>query len=124
MGKASSYAWRRQLLWGLLLVGFGAAIFLDMTGHLHIWDLWRYLPLVLVVVGVNKMIGFPTARHFTSGLWNLFIGVWLFFTLEGLFGLTFKNSWPFVIIAYGIGMILEPFIKARFPAHPESDHEN
>ncbi|WP_229458566.1 LiaF transmembrane domain-containing protein [Massilia glaciei] len=111
-------------MWGLLLVGLGAAIFLHIIGYLHFWDLWHYWPLVLVVIGVNKMIGFPTARHFTSGLWTLFIGVWLFFTFEGLFGLTLKNSWPFVIIAYGIGMILEPFIKARFPENPESDHEN
>lgn len=123
MGTDNSYQWRKQLLWGLLLIGFGSAIFLDRLDIFEIDELWHYWPLVLVVVGINKMIGYPTPRDFTNGLWTVFIGIWLFAIFEGGYGLTFRNGWPFLIIAWGVKLILEPFIKQRFASNTESRHE-
>ena len=49
----------------------------------------------MVVVGVNRMIGYPSARDFTGGLWTACIGAWLFAEFEATCsGLTFRNSWP------------------------------
>ena len=110
-------------MWGLVLVCFGVVIFLDQMDLVEMRELWHYSPLLLIVFGVNKMIGYPTAKHFTSGLWLLFMGVWLFAVFEHLFGLTFRNSWPFVIIASGISMMLEPFIQKRFAQNEEPHHE-
>ena len=106
-------------MWGLALVCVGVAIFLDQMDMVEINGLWHYSPLLLVVFGINKMIGYPTAKHFTSGLWLMFMGVWLFAIFENMFGLTFRNSWPFGIIASGISMMLEPFIQKRFAANEE-----
>jgi hypothetical protein len=121
-----SYHWRKQLMWGLLLVGLGGVLLLDQFDMLDVYDLWHYWPLVLVVLGINKMIGYPTARDFTSGLWTSFIGVWLFANFEHMFGMTFLNSWPYLIIAWGVSLILRPFIRERFAANAaskESSHE-
>jgi hypothetical protein len=124
VGTELSYRWRKQLMWGLLLIGFGGAVLLDRLGWFDIDELWHYWPLILVVAGINKMIGYPTARDFTSGLWITFLGAWLFANLEGMFGMTFRNSWPFLIIAWGLALILEPFIRQRFAENnPESHHE-
>ena len=123
MSTDKSYEWRRQLVWGLLLIGLGVAIFLDRLDLFEVDELWHYWPLILVVIGVNKMIGFPTAKHFTSGLWLVFIGVWLFATFENLFGLTMYNSWPILIIGWGVTLILEPAIQKRFAPNPESSDE-
>lgn len=123
MGTNSSYEWRRQLMWGVVLVFFGVTIFLDQMGLVEMHGIWHYWPLLLVVFGINKMIGYPTPKHFTSGLWMVFMGLWLFAVFEHLFGLTFRNSWPFVIIASGVSMILEPFIKKRFAPNEEAGHE-
>ncbi|MBC7684285.1 MAG: hypothetical protein H7176_03535 [Bdellovibrionales bacterium] len=123
MNIQRSYEWRRQLMWGLLLVCFGVVILLDQMDLFEVRELWHYSPLLLIVFGVNKMIGYPTAKHFTSGLWMLFMGVWLFAVFEHLFGLTFRNSWPFVIIASGISMMLEPFIQKRFAPNEEPQNE-
>jgi hypothetical protein len=119
----SSYQWRKQILWGLLLIGFGTMVLLDRLGWLEFDQLWHYWPWILVVAGVNKMIGFPSARDFTSGLWNVFIGLWLFANLEAVFGLTFHNSWPLLIIAWGLSLIVEPLIRRRFQPNSESRHE-
>lgn len=118
-----SYQWRRQLMWGLLLIGLGTAIFLDRLGLFDMDQLWHYWPLVLVVVGINRIIGYPSARDFNSGLWTVFIGLWLFATFEGIFGLTFHNSWPFLIIAWGVTMILQPYIRTRFASNTEAGNE-
>jgi uncharacterized membrane protein HdeD (DUF308 family) len=118
-----SYHWRRQLVWGLLLIGAGVAIFLDRMDLVDIDTLWHYWPLLLVVSGINRTIGYPTARDFTSGLWTAFIGIWLFVCMEGLFGMTFANSWPVFIIISGVTMALRPFAERRFKANQESGHE-
>jgi hypothetical protein len=114
MNHDDSYRWRRQLLWGLLLVVLGLAIFLDQMGIADVENLWHYWPLLLVVIGINRTIGYPTAHDFASGLWTALIGVWLFATLEGLFGLTFWNSWPIAIIITGVTMAIEPIAARRF----------
>jgi hypothetical protein len=110
-------------MWGVVLVCVGVTIFMDRIGYVDIDALWHYWPLLMVVFGINKMIGYPTAKHFTSGLWSVFIGLWLFAVFEHMFGLTFRNSWPFIIIASGVSMILEPVIKRRFAANEESNYE-
>ncbi|PIL39277.1 LiaI-LiaF-like domain-containing protein [Massilia psychrophila] len=127
MNTIHSYQWRKQLMWGLLLIGLGGAFLLDQMGVVEIVELWHYWPLILVVIGINKMIGYPTAADFTSGLWTMFIGLWLFANFERAFGMTFWTSWPYLIIAWGVTLILKPFIRARFAINPptgESGHEN
>lgn len=113
-----TYHWRKQLLWGLLLIGIGGAFLADQLGYANIYDLWHYWPLIMVVVGVIKMIGFPTAKDFMSGLWSVIIGVWLFANFEHMFGMYFDNSWPFLIIAWGVTLIIKPFVRDRLAANP------
>jgi len=114
MDSRQAYQWRKQLLWGLLLIGIGGALLADQLGYVNIYDLWHYWPWILVVIGVIKMIGFPTARDFISGLWSVVIGIWLFANFEHMFNMYFDNSWPFLIIAWGVILILKPFIRDRF----------
>ncbi len=123
MSTDKSYEWRKQLMWGLALIALGVAIFLDQMDLVDIHSLWHYWPLLLVIGGVNKMIGYPTAKDFTSGLWSVLIGLWIFAVFEDMYGLTWRNSWPFVIIVTGITIILEPLIKKRFAPNEELKNE-
>lgn len=122
MRTNSSYEWRRQLVWGLVVIAVGVVLFLDNMDLIAVRDLWHYAPLLLVVVGMNKMVGYPTARHFTTGLWEMMIGLWLFAVFDGSYGLSFANSWPVMVIAAGIKLALEPWIRSRF-ADSEDSHE-
>jgi hypothetical protein len=118
----ASYEWRRQLVWGLVVVGVGVALLLDSMQMIHVESMWHYAPLLLVIVGMNKMVGYPTARHFTSGLWEMILGLWLFAVFERMYGLTFGNSWPILVIAFGAKMALEPWIRARFAVDGNEGH--
>lgn len=123
MTAESTYEWRRQLMWGLMLIALGTVFLLDRMDIIEARTFWHYVPLVMVVFGINKMIGYPTARHFISGLWTVFMGLWLFANFEHLFGLNFSNSWPFVIIAAGVSIVLRPVVEKRFASNEGNRHE-
>jgi hypothetical protein len=123
MDNDDSYRWRRQLVWGLLLVAIGVAIFLDQMGIVETENWWHYWPLVLVVIGINRTIGYPSARDFAGGLWTALVGIWLFATFEGMFGLTFWNGWPIFVIITGFTIAIEPIVARRFKSKPEPGHE-
>lgn len=123
MSSKSSYEWRKQLMWGLFLIAIGVIFLLDRLDLFEMNGLWHYWPLALVILGVNRMIGYPSAKNFVNGLWMVFFGLWIFAVLEGLFGLTFQNAWPLPVIFCGVTMIIEPFVQKRLAANTESGHE-
>lgn len=124
MNTEDAYRLRKQVVWGLLLILVGGAVLLDRLGYMDAESLWRYWPLLLVVVGINQTIGYPSPKEFGGGLWLVFIGLWLFAVFEHLFGLTFRNSWPLFILAWGVKLVLDPFITRRFANnHSGNRHE-
>jgi len=116
MSTEQSYRLRKQMIWGVLLIVVGGTVLLDHLGVIDVGPLWRYSPLLLVVFGLNQLIGPPSAREFGSGLWLVFIGLWLFAVHMNAFGLTYGNSWPLFILAWGVKLLLDPFISRRFPS--------
>lgn len=117
MHTDDAYRWRKQIVWGLLLIVLGSVVLLDRLLYIDAHDYWHYAPLLLVVVGINQVIGYPSAREFGNGLWTIFTGLWLFAVFENAFGLTFRNSWPLFILMWGIKMVLDPFIARRLAAN-------
>ena len=45
-------------------------------------------------------------------MWLITLGVWLQIARLKLFGLTFRTSWPLLLIALGAGIILRAFIDS------------
>ncbi|KQQ89181.1 LiaI-LiaF-like domain-containing protein [Massilia sp. Leaf139] len=126
MSSDNGYTTRKQMLWGLVLIAVGTIFLLDRMDIADASSIWHYWPLLLVVVGINQTIGYPSAREFRSGLWTIFIGLWLFAVFENLFGLTFRNSWPLFLLMAGLQLVLAPVIARRFPdsarISKEKDH--
>ena len=57
MNTIHSYHWRKQLMWGLLVIGMGLLFLLD---NMNIWNFGRALsfwPVAFIVVGVIKLCG-------------------------------------------------------------------
>jgi hypothetical protein len=110
-------------MWGLLLIAAGVGFLLDRAGIIDLFDLSQYWPLLFVLFGVNRMIGYPTPRDFMSGLGSIFFGLWLYALLEGMYGLTWMNAWPYLLIFWGIQLVLEPIIAKRFAVNKEHHNE-
>ena len=104
------YRLRSQILWGLVLIGIGSLFLVDRMDVIEMRQLWRYIPILMVAFGVHQMLSSPAEKHFANGLWQIFIGVWLFAIFNGLFGLTFRNGWPYLLIAGGVVMVIRPLV--------------
>jgi len=122
MNTQNSYVARKQIMWGLVLIAVGVVFLLDRMDLVDVRSVWHYWPLLIVASGINQTIGYPSAREFSNGLWTVFIGLWLFAVFEGIFGLTFMNSWPLFLLMAGLQMVLRPVLQRRFPQSKENDH--
>lgn len=123
MNNDSSIQWRKQIVWGMVLIAIGGLFLLDRLGFLEVRDLWHYWPLILVFIGLTRMIGSPTPGEFAGGLWMVFIGSWLFAVFDDAFDLTFRNSWPLLLIGGGIVMVIKPLMERRAAAKKGISHE-
>lgn len=109
---------RRQVIWGLTLVAFGVAYLVHRDDHEAVLGLWTYWPLVLVAFGIGNMLPPVEGRRFVDGLSQVLFGAWFYAVYEGLFGLTFGNSWPLLIIVAGAGMVLQPLATRYLDRKP------
>lgn len=102
------YRLRTQMLWGVTLVAFGVAYLVQRDDPDAVADLWHYWPFVLIAFGLNCMIPPTHGKRVVDGLSQVLFGAWFYVTYEGMWGLTFQNSWPLLIIVVGLGMVLQP----------------
>ena len=105
MEENHSYNTGGRVVAGLVLILFGALFLAHNLDIIYIEHVGRYWPAVLVVIGLVKLFsGGGNSRH-GDGLGWIFLGAWLFISLNGLWGFDFHNSWPILIIGWGISML-------------------
>lgn len=95
---------RKRIFWGLLLIGAGCLFLLDRMDIVDIEEIWRYWPLLIVLSGLVEILSASKFKHVTKGFFEMVLGVWLYASIESLWGLTFSTSWPILLIAYGVAI--------------------
>ena len=101
---------------GGLLIAFGALLLMHQLEIINwyelgidsIWELW---PVIFIFIGIGKLADAPTLYHMGKGVWWIFIGVWLYVSINHVYGLYFKETWPALLIAWGVSMMWESFTK-------------
>ena len=112
-----------RMVLGAALLLFGALLLLDNVDIIEVGSVWRLWPLILVVVGLNKIFSSENRRELGSGAWWVFMGLWLFVSIQHLFGLNFRDTWPFLIIGWGASMIWKALDqKSRITFAKENHH--
>lgn len=104
---------RSQTMAGVSLIVLGTVFFLDQMAVVAMQDVWQYWPLMLVAGGFIRMIDPESPRDVASGAWTMLIGLWLFANFEGWYGINFGNSWPVLLIGWGITLLLRPVLHMR-----------
>lgn len=120
MSKDHEQNWRKQLTWGIILTGVGAAFLLDRSGVTHMGTIWRYWPLLMVAAGIASLVPPTNARLVRDGLLQIFFGAWFYCAFEHVWGLSFGNSWPLLLIMWGITLVIKPLL----PEHLDSNKEH
>jgi hypothetical protein len=114
MNVETAYRWRQQLVWGMLLIAVGCAVLAERAGLLELdihWvGLWRYWPWLLVVSGLTKIIPPTTPRYLLTGLWEIFFAGWWYVSFNRIWGWGFGDTWPALLVAWGVGLLLRPLL--------------
>ena len=97
------------LIWGLMFILFGVMI----LGPFRAEDAFSYWPFTVILLGVIKLLDPPPSggrpHSLRPGAWLLFIGLWGMVSEFALFGFDYSNSWPLVIIGFGLMLVWRSF---------------
>lgn len=122
-----SRAVSRSIQIGVFLILLGACfIYENIVGHASIWSvIWRYSPLVLIWVGINKAVAYfryrpaapdEKAPSFSSTLiWigcGVFLLIWTLGYVPNLFA-WLGTWWPLFLILVGAGKLVDIFFPGR-----------
>ena len=110
---------RSQLLWGLIVIAVGV-LFLTDIDIPPIGQLWRYWPFLAMAFGAVKLIPPTTPKHVVDGLCHIAFAGWFYMSFEHIWGLTFHNSWPILVIIAGICLLVQPVV-IKYTANKEEN---
>lgn len=98
---------RSTLSWGLLLLASGLLLGLS---RLDLLDLSpsSWWPLAPILVASGHLLSAPDRKHRRLAAWFLLIGLWLLVNSVGLFGFSWPDSWPLLVIGGGLVDVLWP----------------
>jgi len=87
---------------GSVLIVLGL-VFVSMNlGFIESVPFSRFWPVVVILIGIGKLVQSDNARERWGGAWLILLGLWLQVSVLKLFGLSFHNSWPILLIIWGV----------------------
>ncbi len=92
-----------QMIFGLILSFFGVLLLLDNVDIIDVG--WRFWPFIIVFLGLYKLLNAENGWRSGSGLWLIFLGLWLSVSVNHIFGLHFRDTWPILIIGWGVSIL-------------------
>jgi hypothetical protein len=109
--------WSGRAIMGGLFIIVGAILLLEkldviyLEEFLGIQSIWSAWPVIFVIIGLGKIIDSPTMKRIGEGSWLIFLGAWLFVSINHVYGLSFRETWPAMVIAFGASILWESFVK-------------
>jgi hypothetical protein len=100
-----------QLIVGSALMLMGILFLLDNADVINIGPVWNLWPLILVAAGAGKFLNAREGKEQIEGAWLAFIGLWLYVSMNHVFGLRFGTSWPLMVIAWGVTILWKSTLK-------------
>jgi hypothetical protein len=90
---------------GIFLVLVGIAL---LFGNFHNWMLgsvWHLWPVIFLVIGIGKLSDAQFPWEYRKAVWLLFLGSFFLVSELHLWGFSYSNSWPILLIGAGINML-------------------
>jgi hypothetical protein len=95
----------KTMVWGWFLIGIGLLFLLDRFDVLHLPNIGLMWPLTFVVIAALQIAeGRPG-----SALMFILMGAWFQACTLEWYGLTYRNSWPLLLIVAGVGIVVRAF---------------
>ncbi len=97
---------------GLVLIGVGSVLLWERLSYGDGVSWRHYWPLIISVIGLGRIIDARSPKDLAQDGFLIFLGLWLFASLEHIWGLSFRTSWPMVVIAVGLRHIVVGLSKS------------
>jgi predicted membrane protein len=97
---------------GIVLIAIGTLFLLDHMGILEAGHLFRFWPLIIIVVGLVK---FFNEQSRVGGAIVIVVGVVLQLATLGIMRLSWGTLWPVILIVVGLAMVWSRFEMPKFP---------
>jgi hypothetical protein len=98
----------KSSVWGVALILIGTMLLVERLGHVHF--LFRsWWPLFLWVLAIIRVI----ERRYGSALSFLLLGFVFLGCTNGWYGMSYRNSWPLLLVAAGAGMVVRAITNER-----------
>jgi predicted membrane protein len=94
-----------RLFAGLVIISLGALALLDNFGVIHIRNIWRFWPLVLVAIGLSKLLRPRGSPGRLGGAIFFGVGMWLLLENLGVWPYDLGDLWPLFIILVGAWLV-------------------
>lgn len=95
----------RWIVGGALIL-LGIFILLMNIGMMERFPVWKFWPVILIVIGINK---FTEPYKRAEGFWLIGLGAWIQWSVLRMYDYGFSDTWPVVLILFGIYQIWEAF---------------
>ena len=108
---------------GLVLIGLGLLFLLDNFGYIYINHIGRYWPgLFFIIIGLVKLSESDSTSHHGSGLGWIFLGAWFLISMNGIWDLSFRDSWPILIVGWGVSILWRALYRQEQIQTAEEHH--
>lgn len=98
---------------GLFLVFFGIMAILVKMDIVDIRFHWWVIGSgMMLIFGLISLIRATNANEVSNAIFQIGISIWIYACFERLGGLTFSNSWPYMLILYGLSQIVSAYSKS------------
>ncbi len=108
---------RAGMVLGVLLAAFGVGMLIDRTDLVDMPGVNRLWPVVLIAVGLTHFMGPQADIRHGAGL--IATGLWLL--LVTLTRLEFRDTWPMLMVIFGLTTIWRAFPIATDPTSVKGD---
>jgi len=107
---------------GVTLIVLGS-IFLLHQLHLVKIELQWYLftTAAFATLGLIDILTFKHLAKIIDGLVKIAMGAWFYLSFAGIWGISPANSWPFMVIIAGLGLVFKALLKPSCAPQPPQD---
>lgn len=101
------------IITGLIIVVVGVVLLLAQIGFLHFQAVWRFWPLIFVLVGLSKLV---EATAISQRIWGgmlMLIGGLLLAHYFGHFRYGIDQIWPLFVIGGGLSLLFQTYWPNR-----------
>jgi len=100
------------LVTGVLAIAIGGLVMLDHAGYLHVGNLWRFWPLILIIFGLNGFLQRDQKCKSGGVIGSGVMLIWGCLLLAASLGyLRWDQMWPIFLIGLGLLLVWEAMRK-------------